>query len=302
MSVCNPNAEQGPPRIAAAEDEAYDNRAQELFEEKVFDSDDLNKLCDIVDDDGDTWSVTPVIWYCREGNSKMCRSLIARGADCRKTDKYGGSPMLYAAANGHLEIAQFLCHECGARKDIWRVTNEGISPLRIAFHGGHVDVWKWLIRNGALSSSRNDVDDGGIGATMVMRRNIRPIQDNDGDNWRNDKRLTVLAWAQTSVAAYENVKVFLTGTIVPASSSVCRHPKNPYATRSHKRRKVVSPSSLLAIFKGKSGILELIAHFIAGTPQQLRTLRLLVDRLPDFIARVPFIIEEEEDDEDEDDY
>ena len=299
MSVCNPNAEQGPPRIAAAEDEAYDNRAQELFEEKVFDSDDLNKLCDIVDDDGDTWSVTPVIWYCREGNSKMCRSLIARGADCRKTDKYGGSPMLYAAANGHLEIVQFLCHECGAHEDIRRVTNEGISPLRIAFHGGHVDVWKWLIRNGALSSSRNDVDDGGIGATMVMRRNIRPIQDNDGDNWRNDKRLTVLAWAQTSVATYDTVKLFLRGTIVSAAS-FHRHPKNPYATRSNKRSKV-SPSPLV-LFKGKSGILELIAHYIAGTPQQLRTLRQLVDRLPVFIADVPFVIEEEEDDEDEEDY
>ena len=294
----NPNAEQGPPRVAAAvEDEAYDQTARELFEEKGFDSDNINKLC-VVDGWG---SVTPMLYFCGTGNLQMCRYLIDRRADCRTTDEYGGSPMFAAAAAGHFEIMKLLSQVDGAHEDIRRVTNEGISPLCIAFHGGHVDVWKWLIRNGALSSSRNDVDDGGIDATMVMRRNIRPIQDNDGDNWRNDKRLTVLAWAQTSVAAYENVKVFLTGTIVPASSSVCRHPKNPSATRSHKRRKVVSPSSSLVIFNGTSGILELIADYVAGTKHQLRTLRQLIDRLPDFIADVPFI-EEEEEDEDEEDY
>ena len=65
--------------------------------------------------------------------------------------------------------------------------------------------------------------------------------------------------------------------------------------------KIVSPSSPLVIFKGKSGILELIAHYIAGTPQQLRTLRQLVDRLPALIADVPFVIEEEDSDDDSDD-
>ena len=63
--------------------------------------------------------------------------------------------------------------------------------------------------------------------------------------------------------------------------------------------KVVSPSSPLVIFKGKSGILELIAHYIAGTPQQLRTLRQLVDHLPALIADVSFVIEKEDEDEED---
>lgn len=132
-----------------------------------------------------------------------------------------------------------------------------------------------------------------------MRNDLRPQQNNFCYNWQNDNRLTVLAWAHDAVAKYENVKLFLTGTIMPASSSVCRHPKNPYATRSHKRMKVVSPSPLV-ILKGKSGILALIAHYVVGTPQQLRTQRQLINRLPAFIANVPFVIEEE--DEDEADY
>ena len=293
MSGHNPNAEQGPPRgaaAAAAEDEAYDQTEREFMKKTGFDPEDVNKF--------DRFGHIPMTWNCAMGSFKTVQYLIVRrNADCRQLDRWGCSPMLRAAEVGYLEIMKLLSQVGGAHEDIRTQNRFGCSPLRAALKYNRVAVWKWLIRKGALAPL-DDLDGGGID-DMIMRRDLRQ---EIGGHWQEDKRLTVLAWAQTSVAAYENVKVFLTGTIVPASSSVCRHPKNPYATRSHKRRKVVSPSSLLAIFKGKSGILELIAHFIAGTPQQLRTLRLLVDRLPDFIARVPFIIEEEEDDEDEDDY
>ena len=293
----NPNAEQGPPRVAAAvEDEAYDQTARELFEEKGFDSDNINKLC-VVDGWG---SVTPMLYFCGTGNLQMCRYLIDRRADCRTTDEYGGSPMFAAAAAGHFEIMKLLSQVDGAHEDIRRVTNRGTSPLRIALYRDNFEIVKWLIRKRALALL-GDVDGGGLD-DAIMRRDLRQ---EIGGHWQEDKRLTVLAWACDAVAKQENVKVFLTGTIVPAAS-FRRHPKNPYATRSHKRRKVVSPSPLL-LFKGKSGILELIAHYIAGTPQQLHTLRQLVDRLPVFIAAAPFVPfveedEEEEEEEDEEDY
>ena len=173
---------------------------------------------------------------------------------------------------------------CFPHEDIRKVNREGWSPLRVALHNGHFHVVHWLIRNGALAPL-GDANDGGID-DAIMRIDLRQ---EIGDHWQEDKRLTVLAWAQTSVAAYENVNVFLTGTLVSASSSsVC-------ATRSHKRRKV-SPSPLV-IFNGKSGILELIAHYSAETPQQLRTRRQLVNLLPAFIADVPFVIEEDEDED-----
>ena len=153
----------------------------------------------------------------------------------------------------------------------------GSSPLRIALDKGHLDVAKWLILNGALSSPRavNDgIDD------RITRRDLRQ----DGSDKSYYTRLTILAWVRDAVAAHDNVKVFLTGTIATASS-FRRHPNNEYATRSKKQKVAPSP---LVLLKGKSGILEVIAHYVAGTPQQRRTLQQLRDRLPAFIAVTPF--------------
>ena len=94
-----------------------------------------------------------------------------------------------------------------------------------------------------------------------------------------------------AIRTYATVKVLLlTGTMVP-TSVFRRHPNNPYATRS--KRMKVAPSPLV-LLKGKAGILEVIAHYVAGTPQQRRTLRQLLDRLPAFIEDTPFVVEDED--------
>ena len=296
-----PHANDGHGRLVAAfNKEEYDTTARALLKERKFDPEDLNKACRIK---GwyrlyslDEARMTPLCYFIAKGNLPMCQYLIVCcGVDGRTTDRDGCSPLLVAAMYGHLEIFQLLAHDGGAHEDIRKLNCYGESPLSYALLFDYFEVVQWLIRNGALSSSPHDAVDGGDIDDMIMRRDLREASN---DNWQGDKRLTVLAWAQTSVAAYANVHAFLRGTIVSASSSsVCRHPKNPYATRSHKRRKV--SSSPLVMFKGKSGILELIAHYIAGTSQQLRTLRQLVNLLPAFIADVPFV-EEDEGDEDED--
>ena len=95
-----------------------------------------------------------------------------------------------------------------------------------------------------------------------------------------------------AIRTYATVKVLLlTGTIVP-TSLYRRHPNNPYATRSNKRMKK-SSSSPLVMLKGKAGILELIAHYVSGTPKQLRPLRQLSVLLPAFIVDVPFVVDDE---------
>ena len=76
--------------------------------------------------------------------------------------------------------------------------------------------------------------------------------------------------------------LFLKGTIL-ASSTFCRHPNNLYTARSSTQN-----LSSLVIFNGKFGVLKLISEFVAGTQQQLRTLRQLINHLS------PFIVEEEE--------
>ena len=176
--------------------------------------------------------------------------------------------MYCAAQHGHLEIMKLLSQVGGARDDIRRVTKHGYSPLYIARCSGHIEVVYWLIQNGALAPLGDDVDGGGID-DMVMRRDFLQSR-----FWRDDKRLPILSWAQDSVARHTKVvQLLLTGTIVRSNQT----------------------SSLLGMFKGKSGILELIAHYVAGTKQQLRTLRQLTDRLPAFIADVPFVVDEDED-------
>lgn len=262
----------------AAEEKMNDKTARALLTKDGFDSDDVNKK------DSEGW--TPIQHYCCRGNLKMCRYLFSRGANCRNLNIYGWFPMFAAAANGHLKIVQWLYHVVGAHEDIRRiVTRSGFSPLRIALEGQHFDVAKWLILIGALAP-HDDIDGGGID-DMVMRRDFRQRH-----IWRGDTRLPILSWAQDAVTTHDNVShnvtLFLTGTIH-------RRPK--------KQMKVSlsSCSSPLMQFNGKYGILELITHYVAGTQQQLRTLRQLMDRLPALIADVPLrrIRRREEEGEDE---
>jgi len=233
-----------------------DKTTRGLLTKLGFDPDDLNKR---------RWNGwIPMNYFSISGNVMMIRYLVAHGADWRKVDSNGYFPMLAAAAGGHLEIMQLLSHCGGAHEDIRKVIN-GKSPLFVALDRWHLNfnVVYWLILIGALAP-RNDVDVGGID-DATMRRDLRQ----EASDWSYDHRETVLAWAQTSVANHDNdVQLLFTGMI--ASS-----------------KQTASP---LEIFNGNSGILKLIADYgVTGSPQQLRTLRQLIDRLPAFIDDTPFV-------------
>lgn len=203
----------------------------------------------------------------------MCQYLFYfRGADCRQTDENGWFPILVAALYGHLEIMKWLDDECGAHEDIRRRTGasysplqqdrNGDSPLRMALYGGHFHVVQWLIRNGALSSPRDDADGGGID-DMVMRRDLGQSNwfwINDLIDLFNDRRLPILSWAQVAVTTHANFQLVLTST------SFTFHGQ-------HQR-----------------GILEMVSDYVVGTQQQIRTLRQLTEVLPRFIDDVPFIV------------
>lgn len=58
----------------------------------------------------------------------------------------------------------------------------------------------------------------------------------------------------------------------------------------------------MAILNGKPGILKVVADYVVGgTPQHVRTLRQLMDRLPAFIKDIPFRGREEEGEEEDED-
>lgn len=283
-------ARDGGPRVAAAKEEDYNDIARALLTKDEFYPDDLNKVS------LKKWSHTPLIYYSYKGNVTMCRYLIARGADCQKTDDtFGFSPLYVAAIWGHLEIMKLLFYHGGAQEDIGKGIRNAGTALRVALLYEEFDVVHLLILIGALAP-RDDVDDCDIDDAIMRRDLSQEVRGQDSKKWNYDHRLTVLARAQDTVTNHDNVQVFLEGTIL-SLASFRRHPKNPYATRSSKNRKVSSPPVVL---KGNSGILALIAQYVAGTPQQVRMLRQLIDRLPAFIADVPFVVVEEDEEEDED--
>ena len=179
---------------------------------------------------------------------------------------------------GHLEVLQWLSQDGGAHEDIRTLDNVGDAPLRLALRHGYMEVGRWLLRQRALSPR-----DTGVLDDATMRNDLSPYYDSY-PKWNEDHRVSVLAWALDAITTHDNVKLFLTGTLVSASS--CRrYPKNEYATRSHKRMKVVL--SPLVVFQGKSGILELVAAYVEPKPKphEFHLFRQLIEHLPAIIAR-----------------
>lgn len=289
----NNDATQGP--IVAANHEE-DRKARVVLKQIGFNpEEDIDKACRIFTVDGTfSWSVTPLIYFCCTGNLTMCKYILSRGADSRKADdKNGCCPMYWAAWHDRLEICKLLFHDGGAHDDIRKVSRSGLSPLRVALHRGNYDVILWMIPNGAFSPRQEGVIDD-----MTMRNGLRQIN-NFIPKWDNDKRLTVLARAQDVVITHDNFKLFLKGTII-SSASFRRHPKNEYATRSKTIPSTTTKSttsSPLLMFKGTSGILEVIANYV-GIPSahDVRMFRQLMVLLTAFIKDEPF--EKIEDDDD----
>ena len=62
-----------------------------------------------------------------------------------------------------------------------------------------------------------------------------------------DQRRPILSWAKDAVTNHNNGELFLTETIVSASSTVRRHPKNPYATPRHAKQTKESSTVVVVV-------------------------------------------------------
>jgi len=265
-----------------------EKNARKLLKEAGFDADQINKKCNPAT--GGYKTQTPMNYFCREGNLKMCRYLLSRGAECTSMSKGGEDfPMLNAAISGNLNVCRLLFHEGGVAADVRRRNLFHSSPLLFVVkycveldEKKRFEVVKWLILHGALSRSNNDdsvIDD------HTMRMDLAQAH-----GWDCDKRLKILSWAQDVVTTHDKLKLFLFGTITIPSSSFSfrggRHPHNCYELTSNKKRKQ-SPSTL-TVFNGKSGILESIGKYVGITnANDLRTLRRCVPLLSAFIKEEP---------------
>lgn len=281
-----------------------DKKARELMKEVGFNTDNVHQTFGFC-----YHAQTPLIRFCLEGNLKMCRYLLSRGADCREENDDGFYFPLYAAVDGgHVPVCEWLVHHhVGAHDDIRKSNANGNSPLRLAMNNSRnwLNVTKWLILHGALcreNDGNNDVIDD-----EMMRNDLRPAP---ADSWQilppypgwrleppekiwkrdQDRRIEVLAWARTILRTHDNFKLFLLGTMVSISNCRSYRHQNTFDEKqwSNKREKL-STSSPLVVFNGTPNILRLVGDYVEEKPnaKELRTFHQLVPLLSAFVHDTP---------------
>jgi len=86
----------------------------------------------------------------RFGMAERVTALLSRGANVNAKDSEGTrqewTPLLHAACNGHVEVAQLLL---AARADLEAKDTLGYTPLICAAYKGHVEVAQLLVAAGA---------------------------------------------------------------------------------------------------------------------------------------------------------
>ena len=82
----------------------------------------------------------------RKRNIENVKELLDMGAQIDAVNKYGRTPLLYAALNGHTDIVKLLLDR-GAEVDAR--DEEGWAPLHYAALNGHTDIVRLLILRGA---------------------------------------------------------------------------------------------------------------------------------------------------------
>lgn len=69
-------------------------------------------------------------------------------------DKYGATPVHYAARTGKVECVQWLVEIAGLSST--KAANNGATPVHDAAATGKLDCLQWLIENGGCSETERD--------------------------------------------------------------------------------------------------------------------------------------------------
>ena len=256
--------------------------------------------------------IKPMAYFADEGDLPMMRWLYVNGADTRNEDASYWFPMYQAARHGHLDVCKWL-YEHGAAGDVKRRTHTGFTPLSTLFdESDKRDVCRWLILRGALCK------DGVTGDLDVdlMRQSLNRFDESA------EERPELLKWAREHHQFRSSFGVFLMGTLSSPTYSVTKL-RNELLARNRSEKVVdrllecVSPDECrllwddlfprrvcpLAVFAGKSGILELIGDYIAIVRgQEARIIRQLTELLPDVIAELDRETDSDESSDDGDYY
>ena len=243
-------------------------------------------------------SITPMGYFAWKGDLLMMRWLYVNGADTLSVYVVAYFPMRLAAINGNLDVCEWL-FEHGAAGDIKRRSGYGFTPLSTLFdESDKRDVCRWLILRGALCK---DGDTGDLDIDL-MKSSLSQF---DGSA---EERSELLKWAREHHLSRSSFDVFLMGTLskpqysaaklreslmsrIRSEKVVDRLLRNTPPDQYHllwndwnlfPRR--VCP---LAVFCGKSGILELIGDYVGiMRGREARIVRQLTELLPDVIIEL----------------
>jgi hypothetical protein len=144
---------------------------------------------DSVDANGDPALVTAA----RAGNAATVDVLLAAKADPERRNRWGDTAMMMAALHGHAGIAKALRTRNAA------VDGKGWTPLIYAATGGHDDMVRWLLGEGANINA--PAPNGTTALMMAVRENrystsLLLISRGADVNRRNENGASALDWAK----------------------------------------------------------------------------------------------------------
>ena len=73
------------------------------------------------------------------GNQKMCKTLLKKGASVDKENHDGWTALLYSSWKGHIEVCNMLLGYC-VDGDVNQQLEYGTFPLSLAAQNGHAQV------------------------------------------------------------------------------------------------------------------------------------------------------------------
>ena len=280
-----------------------------------FDPDNVADVKSVNPSDEDTLdenAITAMGYFAEKGDLPMMRWLYVNGADTRDVDVALYFPMWLATLMGHLDICKWL-FDHGAAGDIKRRTPQGFTPLSALFdESDKRDVCRWLILRGALCK---DGDTGDLDVDL-MRGSLNRF------NGSRRERPELLKWAREHHQSRSSFHVFSMGTLsVPTYSATKLRDKLLARNRSEKVVDTILGNTppdqchllcadlfprrtcSLAVFSGKSGILELIGDCVGILRgREARIVRQLTELLPDVIEELDRENDSDESSDDSDHY
>jgi ankyrin repeat protein len=103
------------------------------------------------------WGGTALHWAAFVGREEMATFLLSNGADAHRRDAYGRIPLIAACWKGHLGVVRVLVQHTGPQ-GLEETDDYGRTALHRAARGGHEDVVAYLLGEGAHADSKNDLD------------------------------------------------------------------------------------------------------------------------------------------------